>query len=715
MRSEMPTALRTSLAHRLLAATVVWLSVFAAATLLTHGRGLLGHAVVDVAYLIPHLLAFALALRAARRTSGAHRRLWTAMACALPLWIVGEAVVSTYHVTGAEPPFPSVADGFFLSFYLVLIATFLLALRPALVVRSWKAVLDASVLAASVGFVGWFALIAPQVSEPRSLATAVGIAYPLLDVVMLTILVSLTLAAFRRPPRSLLLLTGAIVVGSVTDCALTYISLHTSAPELSWLKIGWETEAFLLAAAAVAAVHASRTDQRPGRSDLRDRGLTVVLGGVAATLIAVGVVVVTQGALDAGSAIAAFYVVAAIALRLFMTSREREQIAVALEASLHEQERIANTDELTGLRNRRFADRRLQERSADDRDGTPELGVLVLDLDHFKEINDSHGHPVGDEVLRLTAARLAAASRPGDVVARYGGEEFLVILRDLPRDGLLSVAERFRASIAEAPFEAGADNPILVTTSVGAASMPVDAATMTDLLRIADRALYTAKSMGRNRVQIGPHGDDAGIDGLLERGSVLNFVQSLVDQVDAVHGSLDHGRTVARLAGSTADELGLSSVQRWRACAAGRLHDIGKLCVPPEVLALPGPLDGNQWALVHRHPDVGADILALAPGLEDIADVVRQHHERLDGAGYPRGLAGPEIAIEAQVVSVCDAWVAMREDRPYGPARSETEAVAELRRAAGSQFDPRVVDAFLRAIDAAPAALTAAGELGVIG
>jgi two-component system, cell cycle response regulator len=689
------------------AVAVAWLVLFAAGTLLTQGHGPVGHGVVDVAYLVPHLLAFALALWAVRRTEGAHRRMWAMLACAIPLWICGEAVVSAHHVLGTEPAFPSVADGFFLSFYLALIATFLIALRPVLVIRSWKALLDASVLAATVGYIGWFALIEPQVSESRSLATAVGIAYPLLDVAMLTILVSLTLAAFNRPPRSLLLLTAAIVIGSLTDCALTYISLHTDAPELSWLKIGWEAQALLLAAAALAAVRGSGLETSAARSDLRDRGLTVVLGGVAATLIAVCIVVAVNNALDIGSVVAAFYVVAAIALRLSMTSREREQIAHALEASLNEQHRISNTDELTGLHNRRFADRRLQERTAGDHQGTPEVGVLVLDLDHFKEINDSHGHAVGDEVLRLTAARLATVGRSGDVVARYGGEEFLVILRDVPRDGLLTAAERFRVSIAEEPFDVGADQPILVTTSVGGASMPADAATLTDLLRIADRALYTAKSMGRNRVQIGAHGDEGGIDALVERGSVLNFLQGLVDSIDVAGGSLDHGREVARRAGLVADELGLSSVERWRACAAGRLHDIGNVGVPPGVLAVPGPLDLRAWELVRRHPDVGADMLALAPGLEDIAEVVRQHHERPDGTGYPHSLAADAISIEARVVSVCDAWVAMRADRPYRTARSESEAVAELQAGAGSQFDPSVVAAFVRVIETASPAVGA--------
>jgi diguanylate cyclase (GGDEF)-like protein len=677
-------------------AAIVWLVAFAAGTLATEGHGSVGRGLVNVVYLGPHLLAFAVAVRAARHSSGAYRRLWTMFSFAIPLWIAGEGVVSFHHVVlGDEPAFPGLADVFFLAFYLALLVTFVVALRPVLRIRSWKAILDASVLAASVGFVGWVALIQPQLSQPASAATAVGVAYPVMDVAMLTVLISLTLASFQRPPKSLLLLAGAIAVGALTDGALAFISLHTSAPELSWLKIGWEADALLLAAAAMVAVRASDMTREAPRVDLRDRGLTVVLGGVAATLVVV-VVHTILGSFDLATAVIAFYAVVAIALRLSMTSREREHIALALEASLREQRRIANTDELTGLPNRRFADRHLLYRSAaGEADRTPEVGVLILDLDHFKEINDSHGHHVGDEVLRLAASRLETACRPGDVVARYGGEEFLVILHEVSRAGLPAIAERFRCTIAEEPFDAGTDQLLVVTTSVGGASMPADAATLTDLLRIADRALYSAKSLGRNRVQVGAHNDDGSIDAMMERGSVLNFVQSLVDHVDAGYRSVGHGRDTARWAGLTADELDLGPVERWRACAAARLHDIGKLCVPPDVLATPGPLTEQQWELVRRHPDAGADILALAPGLEDIAEVVRQHHERHNGSGYPRGLAGQAITVEARIVSVCGAWSAMRAERPYRAALSEHRAIEELLRLAGDQFDPRVVEAFL--------------------
>ena len=677
-------------------AATVWLVLFAVGTLATEGHGTAGRVLVNVVYLGPHLLAFVLAVRAARRTSGAYRRLWTMVALAIPLWIAGEGVVSFHHVVlGDEPPFPGLADVFFLAFYATLIVTFLVALRPVLAIRSWKAILDGSVLAASVGFIGWVALIQPQLSQPASRATTVGIAYPLMDVVMLTVLISLTVATFQRPPKSLLLLAGAIVMGALTDGALAFISLLTTAPELSWLKIGWAAEALLLAAAAVVAVRSSDSAAEVPQTDLRDRGLAVVMSGVVATLVVI-VVHTILGSFDLATAVIALYLVGAIALRLWMTSREREHIGHELEASLREQQRIANTDELTDLPNRRFADRRLQDLSvAGRKDPTHEVGVLILDLDHFKEINDAHGHPAGDEVLRLAAGRLKAACRPGDVVARYGGEEFLVILHEVRRPGLPAAAERFRASIADEPFDAGADQLLVVTTSVGGASMPADAATLTDLLRIADRALYTAKSMGRNRVQIGAHNDEGSIDALMERGSVLNFVQSLVDHVDAGYRAVGHASETARLAGLMADELFLSTAERWRACAAARLHDIGELCVPPGVLATPGPLDEQQWRLVHCHPDAGADILALAPGLEDIAEVVRQHHEHHDGTGYPRGLADQGIAIEARIVSVCDAWAAMRAERPYRAAVSEAGAIEELHRAAGRQFDPEVVEAFL--------------------
>ena len=208
-----------------------WLALFALATWTTGGNGTAGTVVVDLAYLMPHMLAVALAVRAARLTAGVYRKLWTMVACAVSLWLSGELIVSFYNLAlDTGPPFPGVADGFFLAFYASLIVTFVVALRPALRVQSWKAVLDASVLAVAVGYVGWTVVVEPQLAEQANLATLIGAAYPVLDVAMLTVLVSLMLASFRRPPLSLLVLTAAFAIGGITDSVAGYISLNAISP-----------------------------------------------------------------------------------------------------------------------------------------------------------------------------------------------------------------------------------------------------------------------------------------------------------------------------------------------------------------------------------------------------------------------------------------------------------------------------------------------------
>ena len=246
-----------------------------------------------------------------------------------------------------------------------------------------------------------------------------------------------------------------------------------------------------------------------------------------------------------------------------------------------------------------------------------------------------------------------------------------------------------------------------MTASVGGAALPGDATDLGTLLRIADRTLYTAKALGRNRAHVGARTAPEAGDDLLERGSVLNFLQALADRIDTDSGSAAHTAEAARLAGEVADRLGVGAVGRWRAVAAARFHDIGKVAVPREVLGKRGPLTPDEWRLVHDHPERGAQILELISDLRDVAPVIRQHHEHYDGRGYPDGRTGEEILLEARIVAVCDAWAAMRADRSYRRALTEAQSLAELHRCAGSQFDPHVVRAFT-AVVRAPAADRAA-------
>jgi len=169
---------------------------------------------------------------------------------------------------------------------------------------------------------------------------------------------------------------------------------------------------------------------------------------------------------------------------------------------------------------------------------------------------------------------------------------------------------------------------------------------------------------------------------------------------------VDHALETARMAARVAERLALDADTSWRCIAAARLHDIGKLRVPDPVLRKPGPLTDDEWELVRRHPEAGAAIVGLRPALAELARAVREHHERYDGSGYPAGLAGEAICIEARVIGACDAWVTMRSDRPYSAALSVDDALAELRAGAGSQFDPSVVHALVDLVQGALEATT---------
>jgi diguanylate cyclase (GGDEF)-like protein/putative nucleotidyltransferase with HDIG domain len=348
------------------------------------------------------------------------------------------------------------------------------------------------------------------------------------------------------------------------------------------------------------------------------------------------------------------------------------------KALLYEQsQEQARHDSLTGLLGHRVFHEELTAQLAA---GQP-FSMLLFDIDDFKQINDLNGHQVGDRALRVVSDALRRGTRSGDTVFRIGGEEFCALLPGLSEIDALTAANALRESVAS--MATALPNPL--TVSIGVASFPAHGSTRDELLACADAAMYASKRRGKNRVSIA--GDDApGAPAQSRREIGLDLLQE--KDPDTVTHSLHVSIRCVEMARALAlDEDRLEDLR-----IAARLHDIGKIAVPDTILAKPGPLDADEFRLVKTHATVGAELLS-SWGLPGPAAIIRQHHERVDGAGYPMGLHGDQISLEARIIHVADAFTAMTRDRPYRTALSEEDALAELARRAGSQFDPDVVAA----------------------
>jgi diguanylate cyclase (GGDEF)-like protein len=382
-----------------------------------------------------------------------------------------------------------------------------------------------------------------------------------------------------------------------------------------------------------------------------------------------------------------------VAAILIRAMRERVGLLIA---RLYD---AARTDPLTKLSNRRGFRELLDLELERARRGQTKMTVLVGDVDHFKEVNDRSGHHVGDLALQRVARLLERGKRQIDGAARVGGEEFALVLPDTDERGAFLIAERLRCQVRDEFVR----DTVPITISFGVASYPKHSETAASLLRAADTALYAAKESGRNRTVLhsptlrdAPSSEDAR-DIEAER-----FVAVVLDLAEAADirfsGSARHAETVGRYAEMMARELGLSEQRISRVRLAGMLHDVGKVGVPDGVLRKPGKLTSEEFELVRRHPELGAQILEH-PSLADVRAWVGAHHERPDGRGYPLGLSGEELPLEARILAVADAYEAMTSDRSYRPSIGHTAARAELRRCAGTQFDPDVVDALLAVLE----------------
>ncbi|HWG56607.1 MAG TPA: diguanylate cyclase [Gaiellaceae bacterium] len=352
--------------------------------------------------------------------------------------------------------------------------------------------------------------------------------------------------------------------------------------------------------------------------------------------------------------------------------------------------RLALTDPLTGLGNHRHFHDRLERELADSRAQEYPLSVCLVDIDDFKRINDRFGHPVGDKVLAQLAGRL----RQGGEAFRLGGDEFAILLPGRDEAGAQMAAQAIVSRIGGAELEPAGE----VTVSAGIATVPAEGLGRDELVRRADSALYWAKEYGKNQVRVW-RPDVVEIAELKrlaagpDRAARFRAAASLaraVDARDAYTGS--HSERVADLAARLAARLGLDAEQVELTRLAGSLHDLGKLAIPEEILRKPGPLSETERLVLERHPQIGFRMLESL-GVEPVAEWVLHHHERWDGSGYPDRLPGDRIPLGARIIFVADAYDAMTSDRVYRDRLGDDEAIAELERCGGTQFDPGVVAA----------------------
>ena len=366
---------------------------------------------------------------------------------------------------------------------------------------------------------------------------------------------------------------------------------------------------------------------------------------------------------------------------------------------------LARTDALTELANRREFDARLAgEHARAHRYGKP-YAFMLLDIDRFKEVNDTYGHAAGDAVLKVLADIIRKQLRDADIPARYGGEEFAMILPEISGGAAKPVAERIRRTVAATPFRLPDGREIGITVSIGVSCYPNCADTPRGVVERADQALYVAKEAGRNRVVLYREmlkaqieHDPTRIVALLNES--LDNIQPVVTAISAKASFFrGHARAVEQAARRLAQALELSAADTVVLRQASRLHDIGMAVIPDAILNKTTTLTEEEWSQVRRHPAVAADWLEQVPALKHLAPIVRHHHERLDGSGYPDGLKGEAAPYLARVLAVADAYASMIAEWPGHEGMKTGEAKIALKGRRRPAVRPDIVEALLRMLE----------------
>ncbi len=584
------------------------------------------------------------------------RAAWFAVTIGMAMFAAGDMYYSLVWGDANVVPVPSLADGLYLSFYPAVYIGIGLLLRSRVSRLPGGLWLDGAIGGLAVAALGAALVFGAVLSNTHGapLTVATNLAYPLADLLLLGILVGImALTGFSLRGQWPVIAIGFIVFAIADSIYLVQTANGTYASN-GLLDVGWP------AAMSIIAVGAWR---RPaGRARARIEGFGIfLLPSVAAVACLALEFYDHYHRLSLVAVLLASLCLLLVIVRLGITFAEN---VLMLRASRHE----AVTDALTGLGNRRALEPALHDRLHAE-EVRPFL-VAFYDLDGFKTYNDTFGHQAGDMLLARLGKRVVAALPEADVF-RLGGDEFCVLIDEAAggEAGVRTAAAALQERGSR--FEVGC--------SYGMVRAPEETTDAETAMVLADARMYEHKN-GR-RPDAATESQDVLVRALVERDRDLG----------------QHNEDVAELVVAVSRELGLAPGEIVAARRAAELHDIGKLAMPDTILSKPGPLDENEWEFMRQHTIVGERIVASATSLSDVAPIVRSSHERWDGGGYPDGLAAEAIPLGARIIAVCDAYDAMTTTRPYRDAMSEADALAELRRCGGHQFDPRVVAAFERA------------------
>lgn len=335
-------------------------------------------------------------------------------------------------------------------------------------------------------------------------------------------------------------------------------------------------------------------------------------------------------------------------------------------------EYLSYHDHLTSLYNRRFFDEELSRLNT--LRNLP-LSLLIFDVNGLKLTNDAFGHIAGDRLLIEVANTMKSMCRCDDIIARIGGDEFAILLPKTEIDEAKKLAKRINTTLSQQHLEAG---QISISSGWGVKTM-VDE-TIEAVFKAAENKMYQYKISERNSI----------------RNESIQFIMKTL--YEKLPREQNHSEQVSKISGYIGSAMGLTNEEINELITAGSLHDIGKIAIDNEILDKADNLSAYEWSEIRRHPEISYSILSSVNDYAPLANIILLHHERFDGAGYPKGLAGKQIPIQARIIAIADAYDAMTYGRPYKKPMSIESAIKEIIAGEGTQFDPQIVKIFLKII-----------------